>query len=118
MSGCHTSNRLRTLILSNQEPQWLLNHPRRRYVRQYALSVVPWADRKVLREMGRRAKARGLVLDHIIPLCHPDVCGLTVPLNMQAIGAGPNAAKGNKWHPDQLDAWGDEMHPWQLQLVF
>lgn len=40
------------------------------------------------------------VVDHIIPLRHPEVCGLHVPWNMQVITAEDNAAKKNSYFKD------------------
>ena len=40
-------------------------------------------------------------LDHIIPLTHPRVCGLTVPWNLRIIPSGANCSKGNRWCPEQ-----------------
>lgn len=42
-------------------------------------------------------------LDHIIPLNHPHVCGLNVPWNIQIVPHWANAAKSNKYSPDQLE---------------
>jgi hypothetical protein len=43
------------------------------------------------------------VLDHIVPVTHPVVCGLTVPWNLRVIHWRVNGAKGNTWNPDQLE---------------
>ena len=105
MSGVRYSPKLRARILSGDWPDWLHKHPRQRYIVQSLCARVPWGE-EVEREIKRiyaDAKARGLYVDHIVPLCHPDVCGLTVPANLQAITPKANAAKGNKWHPDQLE---------------
>lgn len=35
------------------------------------------------------------VLDHIVPLVHPKVCGLTVPWNLQVMTRHRNGQKSN-----------------------
>jgi predicted nucleic acid-binding Zn ribbon protein len=41
------------------------------------------------------------VVDHIIPVQHPYVCGLTVPWNLRVGPESCNQAKSNDWRPDQ-----------------
>lgn len=101
--------RLRAKILRGELPGWLQRHPRRSYIVAAVLSAPPWVDRaalKALRDEARRLTAEtGVehVLDHIVPLCHPDVCGLTVPANLQVITRAQNATKSNYWNPYQLE---------------
>ena len=61
-------------------------------------------DREALRAIEKRSRDRTIatgikhVVDHIIALNRPDVCGLTVPWNLQVITKKQNDAKGNKIH--------------------
>ena len=94
-------------------PAWLLAHSRSDRIIKAALSAPPWVDRKALRRL--EAKAREMtrktgikhVLDHLVPVDHPYVCGLTVPWNLQVIPQKVNCAKGNSFHPDQSDAFDE-----------
>lgn len=61
-----------------------------------------WADRKEIAYIYELAKERGLVVDHIIPLVHPMVCGLHTPDNLRCISPELNAHKGNFYFPDSL----------------
>lgn len=96
---------LRKMILKGQIPHWLEKHPRRRRIVLMTLSVPPWVKRQDFKELEAerdfRSKATGVphVLDHIIPVDHPLVCGLTVPWNMAVMDSPANARKGNKLHP-------------------
>ena len=101
--------RLRPLILRGEEPDWLVYHPRRSYVRAAVLSALPWVDRKelnALRDEARRlTRETGIehVMAHIVPLNHPRVCGLTVPWNFKLIPRAVNAAEGNYFCPEQME---------------
>lgn len=109
-----SSRKLRSEILSGEQPEWLKKHPRRDYIEQCVLATPPWVSHKDMMalhaEKLRRTEATGIehVLDHIIPLKHAYVCGLNVPWNIQIITRRQNAAKSNKWHPDQMDLFLEE----------
>lgn len=100
---------MRRKILAGSIPWWVEQHPRRAYIVAANLSTPDWVDRKELQalhgEARRLTTETGIehVLDHIVPLSHPYVCGLTVPWNLQVITRAQNAAKSNRWNPDQLD---------------
>lgn len=57
----------------------------------------PWADRKEIARIYRKASEQSKVVDHVIPLNHPKVCGLHVPNNLKIVTGGKNLAKGNKF---------------------
>ncbi len=103
MSGIRCNPKLRRDVMDGKEPAWLLAHPRRSYVRAAILANVDWRDRAKIKAIYADAKARGLVVDHEIPLCHPYVCGLHVHANLRAVPWAVNASRGNKWTPDQLE---------------
>jgi hypothetical protein len=98
------SRRLRKRILKGDYPAWLVRHPRQKYIVNVILSEPPWSDRKVLLRIYREAQRRNSihkrqrwVVDHIVPVTHELVCGLTVPWNLRIIPASENAARGNRW---------------------
>lgn len=70
-----------------------------------------WVDPSALRSLRHEAKWKTIiygeryVLDHIIPVTHPLVCGLTVPWNLRVVTYQHNARKSNKLYdpPEQLD---------------
>ena len=90
-------------------PAWITNNARASYILACVLSCPPWVDRWEL--LALRATAQALtimtgrlhVLDHIVPVTHPNVCGLTVPWNLRIVPWRVNAAKGNQWKPDQME---------------
>ncbi len=101
--------KLKAAILAGNTPAWVTKHIRANYLIAVALSAPPWVDRAALRAIQQRARdmtlATGVlhVADHIVPVTHPLVCGLTVPWNLRVIPWKANATKGNKWNPDQLE---------------
>ena len=99
----------RARLLQGDTPAWVSNSSRSKYIAAVLLSAPPWVDRKALYALHEEAQAltrstgRRHVLDHIVPLNHPRVCGLTVPWNLQITTWGANAAKSNRWCPDQME---------------
>lgn len=114
------SIKLRALVLRGQEPLWLTRHSRRKYLINLYLSTPDWVDRKIIgamkREARRRSKRDGVlwVVDHIVPITHPHVCGLTVPWNLRIITAKENAGRSNRWWE-----WTSDLFdlPEQLRLL-
>lgn len=104
--------KLRADLMRGVEPAWLIKHPRRRYVRAVALSVPDWVSGPYWVEIQKLhywkkawTLATGVehVVDHDIPLNHPHVCGLTVPWNLRIVTREQNAAKADKFSPDQIE---------------
>lgn len=99
----------RRRLLAGDTPTWVSNSKRAKYIIAVMQSAPPWVNRKEL--VALETQARELtestgtlhVLDHIIPLNHPRVCGLTVPWNLQVITWRQNGSKSNNWEPDQLN---------------
>lgn len=95
--------------MAGEMPAWLGRHPRASYIIAAALSCPPWADRKAFRRLIDKRNAmtketgQEHVIDHIVPLNHPRVCGLSVPWNLQVIPRACNGAKNNYFEPDQLE---------------
>lgn len=61
-----------------------------------------WADNKKIREYYAETAAKGLTVDHIIPLKSPLVCGLHSVENFQMLTREENSAKGIKFRQDGL----------------
>jgi hypothetical protein len=59
------------------------------------MATPKWADKGALKKVYDGCP-EGFQVDHIIPLKHPDVCGLHVPWNLQYLPGIDNARKGNK----------------------
>lgn len=99
----------RAKLVAGEVPAWIANSSRRKYIAAVVLSAPPWVDRKALYALHEQAQAltreTGVPhhLDHIVPLNHPRVCGLTVPWNLTISTARVNMAKSNHWCPEQME---------------
>ena len=96
-------------LLAGEQVHWIENNAKRDYIRQCVLSFPLWVKDSDLRPIWDKAKQleaeTGIkhVLDHIVPISHPYVSGLTVPWNLQILTSMQNSKKSNKFHPDQTD---------------
>lgn len=99
----------RERLLLGEVPLWIANSKRSRYVTSVVLSAPPWVDRRALRLLKYRAQCLSEMsgipheIDHVVPLNHPLVCGLTVPWNLQIVPAKVNGAKSNRFNPHQQE---------------
>lgn len=79
------------------------NAASRRAARKQAIPM--WANRFFIGETYDLARVRSLafgmrhVVDHIVPLVSPLVCGLHVESNLRVITEAENATKGNRYWP-------------------
>jgi len=105
---------LKRRLMNGEIPEWLKRHPRRSYIEAACLSYPLWVDRQdrlLLRQLAYRAASlsemTGVphVLDHVVPLNHPRVCGLTVLWNLEIVPYTHNARKSNRCdlNNDQLE---------------
>lgn len=105
----------RALLLAGVTPAWIANSKRGAYIAQIVLSAPPWVSRKALMALHAEAafltKTTGTlhVLDHIVPVSHPRVCGLTVPWNLRVVPWRVNASKSNRWNPEQGELFDDTL---------
>lgn len=60
----------------------------------------PWVPPDAFDHIYAQAAALNHDVDHIVPLNHPDVCGLHVPWNMQTLPPAENRSKGNQLPPE------------------
>lgn len=101
-------------------PDWMHNHPKARYLIARWVAQPEWADRAEIREIYKQAKRTGMHVDHIVPLCHPLVCGLHVEHNLQLLPPGVNYYKSNNHWPDMPYEPGvldiPKLGPHQLRL--
>lgn len=103
-------------LLAGDTPEWLRRHPRGGYIKQAILSFPPWAFAAQYEHEWARLSNECIrmhkTLDHIIPLNHPRVCGLSVPWNMRAVPREANQHKGNAWCQ-----WHGELFPPKVEQL-
>lgn len=110
----------RARLVRGERVDWIENHKRAPYVRAGYLALVPWADRKRIEELYAEARwrtsvtGRRHVVDHRIPLCRRDVCGLTVHNNLRVVEYSVNARESNTWSERCLELFDV---PEQLSLL-
>ncbi len=103
--------RTRVRLLAGEAVHWVMRSRRARYIRSVIVSTPAWVTNVELRALQEQARwvseMSGVphVHDHIVPLSHPRVCGLTVPWNIAIIPAQVNGAKSNRWCPEQMEMW-------------
>lgn len=117
----------RLKLLAGVKPPWIANNSRGKYLAQIVLSTPPWLSREQRAEiMAMHEEAKRLtattgilhVLDHKEPVNHPDVCGLTVPWNLQIVTWRVNAAKGNRRpNPDQRELFSETEQAYPLRSL-
>lgn len=82
-------------------------------VRQRILATPPWIRRCDIDAVYDRRKD-GETVDHIIPLNHPYVCGLHVPINLRIVPRATNMHRGNAWCQWHGDLFSE---PEQLRIL-
>lgn len=96
-------------LLRGERVNWIENSKRAGYIRQVVLSAPPWITRSAFAALEEQRTwlsemwGSVWVLDHIVPLNRPRVCGLTVPWNLEPVPYRANLSKGNAWAPEQLE---------------
>ena len=91
-----------------------------RYYRLIWQAQPPWADQRAIQRiyhLAHRLRRAGadVHVDHIIPLCHPYVCGLHVPSNLRIVDAKENMRKKN-YIINQMDLFEPEPFELEYQL--
>lgn len=117
---------MKARMLTGDVPAWLAKHSRGVYIKACVMSCPPWLkvykkELQALDETKRaltRATGVAHVLDHVVPVTHPYVCGLTVPWNLAVVPYAVNACKSNKWSPDQPDLFIDQVGKHETYELF
>ena len=56
-----------------------------------------WSSKETVLPIYKDAYDKGLTVDHIVPINHPDVCGLHCEDNLQLLSLEENGRKGNNF---------------------
>lgn len=106
-------NSVRARIIAGDIPRWIENNKRRKYIKSVFISTPPWACRwsfayiRGIQKTMNEVDGLAYSVDHIVPMNHPSVCGLTVPWNLRVVTEKENQQKSNSWCPEQLDMFKD-----------
>ena len=90
-------------IFAKENPDWKAAHCAKRRAKKKQAQP-HWANEKYIQIFYTLAKEEGqrigspVVVDHIVPLQHPDVCGLHCEFNLQLLTLTDNCSKGNKFN--------------------
>jgi hypothetical protein len=113
---------LNKLHYNNNKQQYFYNHRKwiennylkfRKYQTAYTagyraykkLATPKWANKKAIFDFYKNCP-EGMEVDHIIPLNHPEICGLHVIENLQYLSRSENAIKNNNWDGTvENDSW-------------
>lgn len=89
-------------IYAKENPDWKAAQCAKRRAKKKQAQPI-WANEKYIGIFYKQAKEEELrlgtkvVVDHIIPLQHPDVCGLHCEYNLQLLTQSDNCKKGNNF---------------------
>lgn len=96
------SNDANAALFAKDNPDWKAAHCAKRRAKKKQAQPV-WANEKYIGTFYTLAKEEEsrlgtkVVVDHIIPLQHPDVCGLHCEYNLQLLTQSDNCRKGNNF---------------------
>lgn len=101
----HRLGTKRAFLEAGDVPKWI---KRQREI-NLLVSYPYWVTKQDLapfdEEVKRKTAETGIShsIDHLIPLRHPLVCGLTVPANLRVITTAHDGRKGSKFNPEAFD---------------